>query len=83
MAINYINAVFITRSKGHNVLEAAAYRANERLYFEGQGKTFDYTNKTDCIYKEILLPASAFVGGLSKKTIRYVTVKSYGIKLKK
>ena len=67
MAINYINAVFITRSKGHNVLEAAAYRANEKLYFEGQGKTFDYTNKTDCIYKEILLPASAFVDGLSKK----------------
>ena len=60
MAIDYIHASFISRSCGHNALAAAAYRANENLYCQQSGKTFDYENKTDCVHKTILLPESAY-----------------------
>ncbi len=66
MAIEYINASFINRSSGHNALAAAAYRANEKLYCEQTGKTFDYENKNDCVFKTILLPESAYVEGMTE-----------------
>lgn len=65
MAIKWINASFISRSNGHNALNAAAYRSNERLYCEKSGQMFDYTRKSDCIYSEILLPESAFNSDLN------------------
>lgn len=60
MAIGYIKERYITRSQGHNAVKSAAYRANERLYCERTGKTFDYTDKGDCVYAGILLPESAY-----------------------
>jgi len=66
MAIQYINASVITRSKGHNALSAAAYRANEKLHCERTSRTFDYTNKGDCVHAEILLPKSAYLDGSKK-----------------
>ena len=66
MAIKYINAGALSRSKGHNAVKSAAYRANEELYCERTGKTYDYTGKGDCVYKNILLPDSAYTNGFTK-----------------
>ena len=67
MAIKYINAGALSRSKGHNSVKSAAYRANEDLYCELTGKTYNYTGKGDCVYKDILLPDSAYANGLTKE----------------
>lgn len=67
MAIKYINAGALSRSKGHNAVKSAAYRANEELYCERTGKTYDYTGKGDCVYKNILLPDSAYTNGFTKE----------------
>ena len=68
MAINYINESFVTRRKGHNAVRGSAYRSNQKFHCDRTGKTFDYTKKTDCVYKEVMLPLSAFTGGVSKKS---------------
>jgi|TARA_R110002167_G_scaffold184717_1_gene385195 Ti-type conjugative transfer relaxase TraA len=60
MAIQYIRERYITRSNGHNALAAAAYRANETLYCERTGTTYNYSNKGDCVYSQILLPEAAY-----------------------
>jgi Ti-type conjugative transfer relaxase TraA len=71
MAIQYINARFISRSGGHNALSAAAYRANEKLHCERTGETFDYSNKGDCVYKNILLPDTAYNDKYTKESHPY------------
>jgi len=59
MAIYYFNSQVFTRSKGHSAVGKAAYRAAEKLYDERSDQTFDYSNKSDCFYKEIMLPKNA------------------------
>ena len=48
-----------TRSKGHSAVGKAAYRSAEKLYDQRLDKTFDYSNKSDLLYKEIMLSKSA------------------------
>lgn len=60
MAIQFIMPTVMSRSEGYNAVRSAAYRANESLYCETTGATYDYTDKGDCVYKNILLPQSAF-----------------------
>ena len=50
----------MSRSNGANAVEAAAYRSNSKMYDEEQGKFFDYTKKTDCVYANVILPETAF-----------------------
>lgn len=60
MAIDYIDIQPMSRSNGANAVEAAAYRSNSKLYDEQLGKVFDYTNKKDCIYANVMLSDKAF-----------------------
>lgn len=50
----------ISRSKGHNAVAAAAYRAGEELTdknkYNANAMTHDFSKKTDVMYKNIILP---------------------------
>lgn len=59
MAIYHFNSKFFTRSKSHSAVGKAAYRAAEKLYDKRLEKTFNYENKNDLLYKEIMLPEAA------------------------
>jgi ATP-dependent exoDNAse (exonuclease V) alpha subunit len=50
----------MSRTNGANAVEAAAYRSNSKMYDEQVGKVFDYTNKKDCVYENVILPETAF-----------------------
>lgn len=47
----------ISRGKGARVTRAAAYRAGERIRDERTGETYDYSDRQDVAYKEVVLPA--------------------------
>ncbi|KAF8818038.1 Ti-type conjugative transfer relaxase TraA [Rickettsia endosymbiont of Cardiosporidium cionae] len=55
MAICHFSYQMITRSKGHSAVGKAAYRSAEKLHDQRIDKTFDYRNKSDLLYKEVLL----------------------------
>ena len=59
MAIYHFNSQVFTRSKGHSAVGKAAYRAAEKLHDERLEKTFDYSKKGDCFYREIMLAKDA------------------------
>lgn len=59
MAICHFSYKMFTRSKGHSAVGKAAYRSAEKLYDQRLDKTFDYSNKSDLLYKEIMLSKSA------------------------
>lgn len=52
----------ISRSKGHNAVAAAAYRAGEELTdknkYNPNAMTHDYSKKSDIMHKHIILPAA-------------------------
>lgn len=56
MAIAFAHVSIHSRSKGHSAVAAAAYRAGIKLYDERLGKTYDYRNRDDVQFTEILLP---------------------------
>lgn len=59
MALYHFHVGQIKRSAGRSAVEAAAYRAGEKLYSEYYGLTSDYTRKGGVIHSEILLPPHA------------------------
>lgn len=59
MALYHLHVGQIKRSAGRSAVEAAAYRAGEKLYSEYYGQVSDYTRKGGVIHAEILLPPHA------------------------
>ncbi|MBY0544451.1 MAG: MobA/MobL family protein, partial [Gammaproteobacteria bacterium] len=59
MAIYHLSAKLVQRSKGHNVVAAAAYRHAAKMHAEKEVHTFDFSNKQDVIFGEVLLPDNA------------------------
>ena len=59
MALYHFHVGQIKRSAGRSAVEAAAYRAGEKLYSEYYGQVSDYTRKGGVIHTEILLPPHA------------------------
>ena len=59
MAIYHCTSSVIQRSKGRNVVAAAAYRACTKLLDERQGIEFDYSAKSDLVRAEIFIPNGA------------------------
>ena len=59
MAIYHFSGQVISRSEGRSVVAAAAYRAGERLVDERYDTAQDYTQKSDVVHAEILLPEGA------------------------
>ena len=66
MAISYIHAGTLSRTHGRRATQFSAYISNTKVFDYVNGKTDDYTNKDDCVYTNILLPASAYIGNLNK-----------------
>ncbi|MBP3802416.1 MAG: MobA/MobL family protein [Oribacterium sp.] len=56
MALYHFHVTRVLRSKGQSSVEAAAYRAGEKLTDHYYGKTADYTHKGGVICSEILAP---------------------------
>lgn len=56
MAIYHLHAKIIQRSKGKNIIAAAAYRRATQLYDEKENREWDYTSKQDVIHSEIAIP---------------------------
>lgn len=59
MALYHFHVGQIKRSAGRSAVEAAAYRAGEKLYSEYYGLVSDYTRKGGVIHSEVLLPPHA------------------------
>lgn len=59
MAIYHLHGQIISRSKGHSVVAAAAYRAGEKIVNQYDGVIHDYRNKSGIVYREILLAEEA------------------------
>ena len=59
MALYHFHVGQIKRSAGRSAVEAATYRAGEKLYSEYYGLVSDYTRKGGVMYTEILLPPHA------------------------
>ena len=56
MALYHFHVTRVLRSKGQSSVEAAAYRAGEKLTDHYYGRTADYTHKGGVICSEILAP---------------------------
>lgn len=59
MAIFHLDVKNISRSQGRSVVNAAAYRAAERLFDERLNRTFDYSKKEGVVFSTILAPEHA------------------------
>lgn len=56
MAIAFARVSIHSRSKGHSAVAAISYRAGQRLVDSRTGITYDFSNRHDVVYSEILLP---------------------------
>src|SRR5438132_1472595 len=59
MAIYHLTAKVFQRSKGRNVVSAAAYRRAAKIYDEHERKYWNYTNKDHVVHSELLAPDDA------------------------
>ena len=57
MAVYFLRCEHISRKKGSQVTQAAAYRAGERIRDARSGEIYDYSDRNDVVYKEVVLPA--------------------------
>src|SRR6267142_5829634 len=57
MANYFLHVKTFSRGKGSRVTRAAAYRAGERIRDERSSAVHDYTDRTDVVHAEIVLPA--------------------------
>lgn len=56
MATYFLRSSHVSRGKGSLATKAAAYRAGERIKDERTGVTYDYSDRRDVAYKEVVLP---------------------------
>jgi ATP-dependent exoDNAse (exonuclease V) alpha subunit len=59
MAIYHLTTKIIQRSKGQNVIAAAAYRSASKLFDEQEQHYCNYRNKPDVIHGELLVPENS------------------------
>jgi MobA/MobL family len=57
MATYFLRTKHVSRGKGARVTQAAAYRAGERIRDERTSEVYDYSDRRDVAYKEVILPA--------------------------
>jgi hypothetical protein len=50
-------ATYFLRAKGARATRVAAYRAGERICDQRTSEVYDYTDRRDVAYKEVVLPA--------------------------
>ncbi|RYD24822.1 MAG: Ti-type conjugative transfer relaxase TraA, partial [Lysobacteraceae bacterium] len=59
MAIYHFSAKVISRANGSSAVASAAYRSASRLADERLGRDHDFSNKTDVIHSEVMMPEGA------------------------
>jgi hypothetical protein len=57
MAAYFLRCEHVSRATGARVTRAAAYRAGERVRDERTSEVYDYSDRDDVAYKEVVLPA--------------------------
>jgi hypothetical protein len=57
MASYFLRVKHVSRGKGARVTRAAAYRAGERIRDERTSEVYNFSNREDVAYKEIVLPS--------------------------
>lgn len=57
MAVYFLRSKHFSRGKGSRVTRAAAYRAGERIRDERTGEVYNYADRLDVAYKEVVLPS--------------------------
>lgn len=56
MAIAFARVSIHSRSKGHSAVAASAYRTASKLFDERIGTNYDFSNRSEVVFSEILLP---------------------------
>lgn len=56
MALYHMSVKILSRSSGRSAVAAASYRSRSEIHDKRQGLNFDYSNKKDLGYSEILAP---------------------------
>ena len=59
MAFLFMQAKIVKASSGRSAVAAAAYQAAQKLKDDSLGMTFQYRNKEEVVFSEILLPPHA------------------------
>lgn len=59
MAIAFARVSIHSRSKGHSAVAASAYRTASKLFDERIGTNYDFSNRSEVVFSEILLPQGA------------------------
>jgi len=57
MATYFLRSTHISRGKGALSTRAAAYRSGERIKDERTGQIYDFSDRRDVTYKEVVLPS--------------------------
>jgi MobA/MobL family len=57
MAKYFLRVKTFSRGKGSSAIKAAAYRAGERIRDEHSSAVYDYTDRTDVVHSQIMLPS--------------------------
>ena len=69
MAFLFIQAKIVKASSGRSAVAAAAYQAAQKLKDDSLGMTFQYRNKEEVIFSEILLPSHAPAAYADRETL--------------
>jgi hypothetical protein len=57
MATYFLRSTHVSRGKGALATRAAAYRSGERIKDERTGQVYDFSDRRDITYKEVVLPS--------------------------
>lgn len=77
MAIFYLRTSIIKASNGKSAIASAAYQSATSLYNERLGQTFQYRNKEEVIFSEVLLPDHAPVEYKDREKLWNAVEKSH------
>ena len=69
MAFLFMQAKIVKASSGRSAVAAAAYQAAQKLKDDSLGMTFQYRNKEEVIFSEILLPSHAPAAYADRETL--------------
>ena len=69
MAFLFMRAKIVKASSGRSAVAAAAYQAAQKLHDDSLGMTFQYRNKEEVVFSEILLPTNAPAAYADRETL--------------
>lgn len=69
MAFLFMRAKIVKASSGRSAVAAAAYQAAQKLHDDSLGMTFQYRNKEEVVFSEILLPTHAPAAYADRETL--------------